>query len=94
MLWIFGLHPTSDTVLVAGLGYPEPKYLYNIHLHALKGFAPANIPGAVIPGMGGFWYSGVAVHIDEYGYYGHNEACIYTQAQYIFAVNAMKAMGF
>jgi endoglucanase len=94
MLWIFGLHPTSDTVFVTGLGYPEPKYLYNIHLHALRGYEPATIPGAVIPGMGGFWYSGVATYIDEYGYYGHNEACIYTQAQYLFAVNAMRAMGF
>jgi hypothetical protein len=44
--------------------------------------------------MGGFWYSGVVGYIDEYGWYGHNEACIYTAAQYIFAVNAMRAMGF
>jgi hypothetical protein len=94
MLWLFGLHPTCDTVLVSGLGYPETKFLYNIHLQALNGFAPMNIPGAVIPGMGGFWYSGIAAYIDEYGYYSMNEACIYTQAQYIFAVNAMKAMGF
>jgi hypothetical protein len=94
MLWIFGLHPTSDTVLVQGLGYPEPKYLYNIHLQALRPYEPAAIPGAVIPGMGGFWYSGVAAHVDEYGYWGHNEACIYTQAQYLFAVQAMRAMGF
>ena len=54
----------------------------------------SSVPGAVIPGMGGFWYSGVVAHIDEHGYYGHNEGCIYTQALYIFAVNAMKAMGF
>ncbi len=94
MLWLFGLHPECDTVLVSGLGYPETKYLYNIHLQALNGYAPGNIPGAVIPGMGGFWYAGVVTYIDEYGYYSQNEACIYTQAQYIFAVNAMKAMGF
>ena len=94
MLWIFGMHPVCDTVFVSGLGFPETKYLYNCHLHALKGFAPANIPGAVIPGMGGFWYSGVVTYIDEYGYYGHNEACIYTQAQYIFAVLAMRSLGF
>jgi len=94
MLWIFGLHPVCDTVFVAGLGYPETRYLYNCHLHAVNGTAPGNIPGAVIPGMGGFWESGVVTYIDEYGYYGHNEACIYTQAQYIFAVNAMRAMGY
>jgi hypothetical protein len=94
MLWVFGLHPTCDTVFVAGLGYPEPRFLYNCHLHAVNGFAPGNVPGAVSPGMGGFWYSGVVGYIDEYGWYGHNEACIYTAAQYIFAVNAMRAMGF
>lgn len=94
MLWIFGLHPVCDTVLVSGLGYPETKYLYNCHLQALNGYAPATVPGAVIPGMGGFWYSGVVTYIDEYGYYSQNEACIYTQAQYLFAVNAMKAMGY
>lgn len=94
MLWIFGLHPTCDTVFVAGLGYPETRFLYNCHLHAVNGFAPGNIPGAVSPGMGGFWISGVVCYIDEYGYYGHNEACIYTAAQYVFAVNAMRAMGF
>ncbi len=94
MLWLFGLHPTCDTVFVAGLGFPETQHLYNCHLHALNGYEPGNVPGAVIPGMGGFWYSGVVTYIDEHGYYGHNEACIYTQAQYIFAVNAMQAMGF
>lgn len=94
MLWIFGLHPTCDTVLVCGLGYEEPRHLYSTHLHALHGHAPASVPGAVIPGMGGFWYSGVVAYIDEHGYYGHNEACIYTQPLYIFAVNAMRRMGF
>jgi hypothetical protein len=94
MLWIFGMHPVCDTVFVAGLGFPETKYLYNCHLHAVNGTGSGNIPGAVIPGMGGFWESGVVTYIDEYGYYGHNEACIYTSAQYIFAVNAMRAMGY
>jgi len=94
MLWVFGLHPTCDTVFVAGLGYPEPRYLYNCHLHAVNGSAPGTVPGAVVPGMGGFWMSGVVTYIDEYGWYGHNEACIYTAAQCIFAVNAMRAMGY
>lgn len=94
MLWLYGLHPASDTVMIAGLGYPAPEYLYSCHLHAVNGFAPGTIPGAVVPGMGGFWYSGVVTHIDEYGYYGHNEACIYTQASYLFAVHAMRKMGF
>jgi hypothetical protein len=94
MLWVFGLHPTCDTVFVCGLGYPEPRHLYSSHLHALYGMEPCSVPGAVVPGMGGFWHSGVIRYIDEHGYYGSNEACIYTQAQYVFAVNAMKAMGF
>mgnify|MGYP005663375581 CR=1 FL=1 len=94
MLWVFGLHPTCDTVFVCGLGFPEPKYHYSSHLHQLFGYKPASIPGAVVPGIGGFWNSGVIAYIDEHGNYGHNEACIYTQAAYIFAVNAMKAMGF
>jgi hypothetical protein len=94
MLWIFGLHPTCDTVLVCGLIDAGPQHHYSLDLHAKYGDAPKYIPGAVIPGMGGFWYSGVISHIDEYGYYGHNEACIYTQAQYIFAIKAMQSMGF
>ncbi len=94
MFWIFGLHPTCDTVFVCGLGYPEPLHLYSGHLRELFGYAPAGIPGAVVPGMGGFWHSGVIAYADEHGNYGHNEACIYTQAQYIFAVNAMKKLGF
>ena len=94
MLWVFGLHPAGDTTFVTGLGYPEPQHLYSSHLHALYGTAPASVPGAVVPGMGGFWHSGVVAYVDEHGNYGTNEACIYTAADYIFAVNAMKAMGF
>lgn len=94
MLWIFGLHPTCDTVFVCGLGFPEPQHHYSSHLHALFGYGPASVPGAVVPGMGGFWRSGVIAYTDEHGYYGHNEACIYTAAQYIFAVNAMKEAGY
>ncbi len=94
MLWIFGLHPTCDTVFVCGLGYPDPQHLYSSHLHELFGYAPASVPGAIVPGMGGFWNSGVVAYIDEHGNYGHNEACIYTQAAYIFAVNAMKKLGY
>jgi len=94
MLWVFGLHPTCDTVFVCGLGYPDPQHLYSSHLHELFGHEPASVPGAIVPGMGGFWHSGVVAYIDEHGNYGHNEACIYTQAAYIFAVNAMKKLGY
>lgn len=94
MLWVFGLHPTCDTVFVCGLDYPGPEYLYSCHLLELFGYAPASIPGAVVPGMGGFWHSGVIAYIDEHGGYGDDEACIYTQAAYIFAVNAMKRLGY
>ncbi|KPK66070.1 MAG: hypothetical protein AMK73_01085 [Planctomycetes bacterium SM23_32] len=94
MLWLFGLHPTCDTAFVCGLGLPEPQHLFSGHLHALFGYEPASIPGAVVPGMGGAWQAGVVMYADEKGNYGHNEACIYTAAQYIFAVNAMKSFGY
>jgi hypothetical protein len=94
MLWLFGLHPTCDTAFVCGLGLPEPQHHYSIHLHELFGYEPASIPGAVVPGMGGFWHSGVIAYMDRKGNYGHNEACIYTAAQYIFAVNAMRSFGY
>jgi len=94
MMWLYGLHPAGDTTFVTGLGLPGPQHLYSSHLHALFGYEPAGVPGALVPGMGGFWRAGVLSYMDEHGNYGHNEACIYTQAQYVFAVNAMKAMGF
>lgn len=94
MLWIYGLRPVNDTVFVIGLGYPEPQHHYSIHLQELNGYAPASVKGAVVPGMGGFWHSGVVCYMDEHGNYGHNEACVCTAPEYIFAVNAMKAMGF
>jgi hypothetical protein len=94
MYWLFGLRPTTDKVFVQGLGLPATEHLYSTHLHETVGYGPKSIPGAVTPGMGGFWFSNVVAHIDEHGYYGHNEACIYTQAAYIFAMNAMKKFGY
>jgi len=94
MLWIFGLHPVNDVVFVCDIGYPGPKHLYSGRLHGRYGTGPAGVPGAVVPGMGSLPGAGMVVYRDEHGNYGHNEACIYTQARYIFAVNALKKAGY
>ena len=94
MYWLFGLHPVSNVVFVCDIGYPGPRYLYNGRIHGLYGQKPATVPGAVVPGMGSVAAAGMLVYNDVPGNYGHNEACIYTQASYIFAVNAMKTAGY
>jgi hypothetical protein len=94
MLWMFGLHPVNDTVFVCDIGYPGPRYLYNGRLHGRYGAKPASVPGAVVPGMGGVPDAGMLVYDDRHGNYFHNEACIYTTASYIFAVNALKKAGY
>ena len=94
MLWVFGLHPLSDVVFVCDIGYPGPRYLYNGRLHGRFGAKPASVPGAVVPGMGGVPDAGMIVYDDRPGNYYHNEACIYTAASYIFAVNALKHAGY
>jgi hypothetical protein len=92
--WVFGLHPLNDTVFVSGLGYAGPRYLYNGRVHATSGGRPATVPGAVVPGMGSLPGTSMVVYRDQYGNYGQNEACIYTQASYLFAINALKQAGY
>jgi len=94
MYWIYGMHPLSDVVFVCGLGYPEPRYVYNGRLHGLYDGRPASVSGAVVPGIGGLTGGGVLVYDDAPGNYGSNEACIYTAASYVFAVNALKKAGY
>jgi len=94
MLWVFGLHPVNDTVFVCDVGYPGPKCLYNGRLFGRFGSKPATVPGAVVPGMNGIPDMGMVVYEDRPGDFYHNEACIYTAASYIFAVNAMKKAGY
>ena len=92
MLWLFGLHPLNNYTFICDIGYPGPKYLYNGRLFGQYGMEPASVPGAVVPGIGG--QSGTLVYIDKHGYYRWNEACIYTQAGFIFAVHAMISLGY
>ncbi len=91
MLWMFGLHPLNDKTLVCGLpGLEGPSHLYNGQLHGRYGADPSEVPGAVVPGIGKLPGAEILVFFDEHGNYHHNEACIYTQAIYIFC---MKALG-
>jgi len=94
MLWAFGLHPLSDTVFVCDVGHQGPRHLYNGRLHGLYGAEPSSVPGAVVPGMGSVPDAAMLVYHDRPGNYHHNEACIYTAASYIFAVNALKKAGY
>jgi hypothetical protein len=89
MLWIFGLHPLNDKTLACELpGLVGPRHLYNGQLHGRIAGTPHVIPGAVIPGIGKMPGPELLVHFDEHGNYHHNEACIYTQAMYVFCLNA------
>ena len=94
MLWMFGLHPLSDVAFVCDVGCPGPRYLYNGRVHGLHGAEPASVPGAVVPGMGGIPDAAMLVYHDRPGNYYHNEACIYTAASYIFAMNALEKAGY
>ena len=94
MLWMYGYHPLSDTAFVAIKGVPSPKFLYNGRLHGRYGEAAASVPGAVVPGMGGVPGAGMVSYADQHGNYYHNEACIYSAADYLFAVHALKSAGY
>jgi endoglucanase len=93
--WLFGLHPVSNVVFVCDIGYPGPNHLYNGRLHGLYGIGkPSTVPGAVVPGMSSVSDAGMLVYNDVPGNYFNNEACIYTAASYVFALNALKARGY
>ena len=94
MLWMYGYHPLSDTMFICGDDPATPKFLYNGRLHGRYGAAAASVPGAVVPGMGGIEGAGMVSYNDAHGNYYHNEACIYTAADYLFAVHALKAAGY
>ena len=93
--WLFGLHPVNGVVFVCDVGQPGPRYLYNGRLFGLYGRqTPASVPGAVVPGMSSVADAGMLVFNDVPGNYFNDEACIYTAASYVFAVNALKACGY
>jgi hypothetical protein len=94
MLWMLGYHPLNDTVFVCDIAQVTPRFLYNGRLHGRYGDKPASVPGAVVPGMGGIKGAGMLVYNDAHGNYYHNEACIYTAADYLFAVHALKKAGY
>ncbi len=86
--WLFGLHPINDYAYACDVGCPSAKHLYSGQLHSRKD-APLSVPGAVIPGIGALPDAGILIYLDEPGRYRYNEACIYSAATYIFAVNAL-----
>jgi hypothetical protein len=94
MLWILGYHPLSDVTFVCGIAPNDPKYVYNGRLHGRYGDKAASVPGAVVPGMSGAGRGGLVAYNDVHGNYYHNEACIYTAADYLFAVHALKKAGY
>lgn len=96
MQWMLGYHPLNDVAFVCSddPNIASPKYLYNGRLHGRSGSAAASVPGAVVPGMGGVEGAGMVTYNDAHGNYYHNEACIYTAADYLFAVHALKAAGY
>jgi endoglucanase len=95
MYWLFGLHPVNSVVFVCDIGYPGPRHLYNGRLFGLYGRdKESSVPGAVVPGMSSVADAGMLVFNDMPGNYFNDEACIYTAASYVFAVNALKACGY
>lgn len=96
MLWMYGYHPLSEAlfVCVEDPAMPAPKFLYNGRLHGRHGSAAASVAGAVIPGMSGIEDADTVFYHDAHGNYRQNEACIYTAADYLFAVHALKSAGY
>jgi len=87
--WLFGLHPVNDHTLVFGSTFPQPDYHYHSILHVRFGHQPANVPGAVVPGIATYIPSNVIYYSDLPDQYRNNEACIYDSAAYLFAASAL-----
>jgi len=97
MLWLYGLHPISDVVFVSGIGHHGPKHLHSGHLFYV--FKPEGgiVPGVLVPGLTTvrwYWPRDNALYYFDDGNVSNTESTISDIANYLFAVNAMKASGF